>query len=100
MKTPLQRKIVDYKKLTEEILALLVARYPDGYEDKDIITFKNAQGETIETVEVCSENTKYLVKVSKRLENSMQDYEENLENGSSYDDDFETSDDDFDDDDY
>lgn len=89
MKTPLQRKIVDYKKLTEEILALLVARYPDGYEDKDIITFKNAQGETIEAVEVCSEDTKYLVKVSKRLEHSMQDYEEHIEDDSYQDDNFE-----------
>ncbi len=87
MKTPLQRKIVDYKKLTDEILALLVARYPDGYEEKDIITFKNSLGETIEAVEVCSEDTKYLVKVSKRLANTMQDYEENMED---YDDEEET----------
>lgn len=102
MKTPLQRKIVDFKKLTEEILSLLVSRYPDGYENKDIITFKNAQGETIEAVEVCSEDTKYLVKVSKRLENSMHDYEENLDNDSSYNDDnIGTSNNDYsDDDDY
>lgn len=94
MKTSLQRKIVDYKKLTEEILALLVARYPEGYEDKDIIVFKNALGETIEAVEVCSEDTKYLVKVSKRLANTMQDYEESMEDDSSYKrDDFESSDD-------
>ncbi len=79
MKKPLQRKIVDYKKLTEEILALLVARYPEGYTDSDVITFPNSKGEIIEAVEVCSEDTKYLVKVSKRLANSMQEYEESLE---------------------
>lgn len=84
---PLQRKIVDYKKLTDEILALLVARYPDGYEDKDIIIFKNAMGETIEAVEVCTEDTKYLVKVSKRLANTMQDYEDNMEDDDDFNDD-------------
>ncbi len=94
MKKNLQRKIVDYKKLTEEILALLVARYPNGYEDKDIITFPNSKGEIIEAVEVCSEDTKYLVKVSKRLANSMQDYEDNLDEDGTY-----TGDEEFDDDD-
>ncbi len=84
MKQTLQRKIVDYKKLTEEILVLLVERYPNGYEDKDIITFPNAQGEIIEAVEVCSEDTKYLVKVSKRLANTMQDYEDNLDDDGTY----------------
>ncbi len=94
MKKNLQRKIVDYKKLTEEILALLVARYPNGYEDKDIITFPNSKGEIIEAVEVCSEDTKYLVKVSKRLANSMQDYEDNLDEDGTY-----TGDEEFDNDD-
>ncbi len=94
MKKNLQRKIVDYKKLTEEILALLVARYPNGYEDKDIITFPNSKGEIIEAVEVCTEDTKYLVKVSKRLANSMQDYEDNLDEDGTY-----TGDEEFDNDD-
>ncbi len=77
--TTLKRKIVDYKKLTDEILALLVERYPDGYNDNDIITFPNSQGEIIEAVEVCTHDTKYLVKVSKRLVTSMQEYEDSLE---------------------
>ncbi len=93
MKKPLQRKIVDYKKLTEEILALLVARYPEGYNDSDIITFPNSKGEIIEAVEVCSEDTKYLVKVSKRLANTMQDYEENLEEAMPENEDFDDEDD-------
>jgi hypothetical protein len=28
--------IVDYKKLTPDVLAMLVERYPDGYGDDDI----------------------------------------------------------------
>lgn len=86
----MKRLIVDFKKLTEEILQLLVTRYPNGYEDKDIITFRNAQNELVEAVEVRTEDTIYLVKVSKRLENTMQDYEENMED-DNYNDDMSTS---------
>lgn len=70
----MNRVIVDFKKLTENILNLLVEKYPDGYNDSDIITFKNAQGETIEAVEVNTEDTKYLVKVSVKLEQRMEDF--------------------------
>ena len=35
----MQRIIVDYKKLTPELLNLLIAKFPDGYGDRDIITF-------------------------------------------------------------
>ena len=67
----MKRIIVDYKKLTPEILSLLVSRYPDGYDDNHIIVFKNARNDTIEAVEVRTEDTIYLVKVSSRLASSM-----------------------------
>ncbi len=72
----LRRVIVDYKKLTPEVLKLLVDRYPDGYDDDHIITFKNANGEKIEAVEVTTDDTKYLVKISAKLEITMASYEE------------------------
>lgn len=72
----MKRVIVDYKKLTPEILGLLVDKYPDGYDDDQIISFKNAKNETIEAVEVRTEDSIYLVKVSTRLENSMANYDE------------------------
>ncbi|WP_373519047.1 hypothetical protein [Pricia sp.] len=74
--TNLKRVIVDFKKLTPEVLKLLVERYPDGYDDRNIITFKNAQGERIEAVEVLTEDTKYLVKISAKLEYTMENYDE------------------------
>ena len=61
---PLKRVIVDFKKLTPEVLKLLVEKYPDGYDDLNIIRFKNASGATIEAVEVSTTDTKYLVKIS------------------------------------
>ncbi|WP_430409958.1 hypothetical protein [Kordia sp.] len=72
----LKRVIVDFKKLTPEILGLLVEKYPDGYDDFHIIKFKNAKGEAVEAVEVISGDTKYLVKVSVKLELTMENYDE------------------------
>ncbi len=70
----LRRVIVDFKKLTPELLKLTVERYPYGYDDRDIITFKNARGERIEAVEVTTTDTKYLVTISKKLEYTMEHY--------------------------
>ena len=72
----MKRIIVDYKKLTPEILGLLVEKYPDGYDDDQIISFKNAKNETVDAVEVRTEDTIYLVKVSTRLETTMANYDE------------------------
>ena len=72
----LKRVIVDFKKLTPEILALLVERYPDGYDDDQIISFRNQHNEIIEAVEVTTEDTKYLVKVSTKLAVTMENYDE------------------------
>lgn len=84
------RKIVDYQKLNEDILDLLVEKFPDGYDDSDIITFKNANGEVIEAVEVKTEDTVYLVKVGRRLVQAMEDFEDSDNSDSSTED--ETSD--------
>ena len=81
----LKRIIVDFKKLTPEILGMLVEKYPDGYDDDHVITFKNANNETIEAVEVITDDTKYLVKVSTKLEVTMENYDE--EDYEDYDDD-------------
>ncbi|MFC4634914.1 hypothetical protein ACFO3O_13420 [Dokdonia ponticola] len=72
----LKRVIVDFKKLTPEILALVVQKYPDGYDDADIIKFRNANYDLIEAIEIITDDTKYLVKVSAKLEKVMEDYDE------------------------
>lgn len=80
----MKRIIVDYKKLTPEILGLLVEKYPDGYDDDQVISFKNAKNETVDAVEVRTEDTIYLVKVSTRLENTMANYDEDDYEESDY----------------
>ena len=75
----MKRVIVDYKKLNKEILNLLVEKFPDGYDDHDIITFKNQYNEAIEAVEVKTPETIYLVKISKRLADSMESFSDDEE---------------------
>ncbi len=70
------RKIVDFQKLNEDILDLLVEKFPDGYDDSDIISFRNANNEIVEAVEVRTEDTIYLVKVGKRLVQAMEDHDD------------------------
>lgn len=72
----MKRVIVDYKKLTNEILTMLVEKYPDGYGDDDIIRFRNASNESIEAVEVRTDETIYLVKVSTKLADTMENFDE------------------------
>ena len=72
----MKRIIVDYAKLTGDILNLLVEKFPEGYDDSDIIRFRNAQNELIEAVEVRTVDTIYLVKVSTKLASRMEKYDE------------------------
>jgi DNA-directed RNA polymerase subunit delta len=103
----MKRVIVDYAKLTNEILNLLVEKFPDGYDDSNIVRFRNAKNELIEAVEVRTEDTIYLVKVSTKLADRIENYDEDDEidsvvepiSGIELDDDDAIDDDDDDDDD-
>lgn len=75
----MKRIIVDYAKLTHEILNLLVDKFPDGYDDSNIIRFRNAQNELIEAVEVRTEDTIFLVKISTNLADRIENYDEDDE---------------------
>ncbi len=66
--------IVDFSKLTPEILQLFMEEYPESYTPKNVITFKNAKNETVKAVEVITEDTVYLVKVSTKLDEAIENY--------------------------
>lgn len=76
----MKRVIVDYSKLTSDILNMLVEKFPNGYGYNDIITFKNANNETVRAVEVRTEDTVYLVKISLKLEETMEEYDADEDN--------------------
>jgi len=64
--------IVDYKSCPTEVLELLQQKYPYGF-NKDLIKFQNAKGDTISGVRIEHDNVNYLVKVSVRLKEMVQD---------------------------
>ena len=70
------RKIIDYQQLNTDILILLVEKFPIGYDDDDIISFRNAKNELIEAVEVRTEDTIYLVKIGVKLVKAIEEHEE------------------------
>lgn len=88
MSTPKQpekkRVIVDYKNVTPDILELFTDRYPYGYEDEDIIKFKNSKGELVSAVPFETKDTKYLVKISvemdRKIEAFLEDEDEESDN--------------------
>lgn len=67
-----KRVIVDYKNVTQDILELFTERYPYGYEEEDIIKFKNAKGEMVKAVPFETSDTKYLVKIGVEMDRKIE----------------------------
>ena len=76
-----KRVIVDYKNITQDLLQLLSDEYPYGFED-ETITFTNAKGERVEAVQLETEDTKYLVKISSQLVTKFEDFQDDDEDES------------------
>jgi hypothetical protein len=77
----MKRVLIDYKKLDHQVTNLLIETYPDGYGDEDIISFRNLNGEFIEAVELQTEDTLYLIKISKSLSHFIANFDENMAEG-------------------
>jgi len=75
----MKRILIDYKKLSHEAAVLLLETYPDGYGDDDIIRFKNAAGEFVQAVQLQTEDTLYLVKISKSLSTFISNFDDAIE---------------------
>ncbi|MCW5516690.1 hypothetical protein [Muriicola sp. Z0-33] len=75
----MKRVLIDYKKLSREIATLLIETYPDGYGDDDIIAFRNGKGEFIEAVELRTDDTLYMVKISQSLSHFIANFDDSIE---------------------
>lgn len=71
----MKRLIIDSKKMTPEIMALIKEKYPEGYYEDDIIVFKNHKNETIEAIQVETPDTIYLIKIGKYLSVGLENFE-------------------------
>lgn len=74
-KRTMKRLIIDSKKMTPEIMALVKEKYPEGYYEDDIIVFKNHKNETIEAIQVETPDTIYLIKIGKYLSVGLENFE-------------------------
>jgi DNA-directed RNA polymerase subunit delta len=63
----MKRLIIDYKKISDKQKMLLAEKYPYGFTEKDIITFKNIKNETVEAIELQEDDTMYLIKINTRV---------------------------------
>jgi hypothetical protein len=63
----MKRVITDFKKLSPELAAMFLQRYPGGYGDDDILAFKKPSGDWIEAVELPTSDTLYLVKINQGM---------------------------------
>jgi hypothetical protein len=70
-KHPMIRKLVNHRKLPHEISALLIETYPHGYGDRDIISFRNLQGEIVEAVEISKSLVRFIADFDDNLEKEM-----------------------------
>ena len=75
----MKRLIIDSKKMTPEIMALVKEKYPEGYYEDDIIVFKNHKNETIEAIQVETPDTIYLIKIGKYLSVGLENFEMEVE---------------------
>lgn len=83
----MKRIIVDYTNLNEKMLNLLLEKYPEGYEYNDILRFQTSKGETIKAIEIRTEDSIYLIKVSAELDRVMnQDSIPDVDEDFSFDD--------------
>ena len=78
-KRTMKRLIIDSKKMTPEIMALVKEKYPEGYYEDDIIVFKNHKNETIEAIQVETPDTVYLIKIGKYLSVGLENFEMEVE---------------------
>jgi hypothetical protein len=76
----MKRILIDYKKLDPHLTALLIDSYPNGYGDEDIVAFKNHKGEFIEAVELRTEDSLYLVKISQSLSHFIANFDDTIIN--------------------
>ncbi len=60
----MNRIIKDYTTITKEQLQLISDAYPDGIDSEMLISFVNAKGEYVKALEVRTDDTIFLFKIS------------------------------------
>ena len=70
----MKRIIKDYKSIDSDLLVTINSLYPDGIGEEDLISFTNTKGETIRAIELRTDDTIYLIKMSSQLEQKLEEF--------------------------
>jgi|688.fasta_scaffold911677_2 DNA-directed RNA polymerase subunit delta len=70
----MKRIIKDYRSITEEQIKLIAEHYPEGIDSENLISFVNAKGEYVKALEVRTDDTIYLFKISAEMIAKIDDF--------------------------
>ncbi|MFZ6050977.1 DNA primase [Halocola ammonii] len=70
----MKRIIKDYQTITKEQLQLLEKQYPEGFDEDNIISFTTPKGDYIRALEVKTDDTIYLIKISDKMLAKIDDF--------------------------
>lgn len=69
----MKRIIKDFKSAPSEVLSLITQQYPFGYDDSHLVNFVNSKGEYIHALEVKTDDSIYLIKQDRNLDQHFND---------------------------
>ena len=69
----MKRIIKDFKSTPPEVLSLVGQQYPFGYDDSHLVNFMNSKGEYIHALEVKTDDSIYLIKQDRNLDQHFND---------------------------
>lgn len=73
----MKRVIKDYNTLSQEHIDLITEKYPNGFENEDLVSFVTPKGAFIKALEIRTDDTIYLFKIDKNMQVADDENQEN-----------------------
>ncbi len=73
----MKRVIKDYNNLSQEHIDLITEKYPNGFENEDLVSFTTPKGAFIKALEIRTDDTIYLFKIDKNMRVADDENQEN-----------------------
>ncbi|MCB0760936.1 MAG: DNA primase [Flavobacteriales bacterium] len=70
----MKKIIKDYSTVSKEQMDLILDRFPDGFDEDDLIRLKLQNGDEVTCLELKTEDAIYLFKISERFLDKIIDY--------------------------
>lgn len=73
-----KRILVDYQNVPHNVLELIQDKFPFGFDELDLIKYKNSKGETVKSIPIETEENYYLVKTNIELQKKLDNFDPSL----------------------